>query len=220
MDGKKRRSDRRLVFASLTGGLKELGRRYLAPAQRVAMFRVGLLCLGLAAVAAQAQQVSVQARRDGDAVLVEARARMQAPARLAWDVLTDYERYAEFVPDLESSQILARVGNTAIVEQRGKAGFFLYHFPVEVTFAVTEFPFEQITSRAVSGTFTEMTGVYRLVEEGDHLRLLYSGRLVPSFRLPPLVGVPAMRAAVEKQFAALVREIVRQSALRDPHAQP
>jgi len=32
---------------------------------------------------------------------------------------------------------------------------------------------------------------------------------VPAFRLPPLIGVPALRAAVERQFVALAREIRR-----------
>lgn len=172
------------------------------------------LVLLIAAHAASAQRISVDARRDGDAVLVEARAQFEADERLAWEVLTGYERYALFVPDLTSSHILARSGNTAIVEQKGVAGFFLFRFPVEVRLAVTERPYEQVAAHAIAGNFKEMTGLYRLIPEGEAVRFTYSGRLVPAFDLPPLVGTAAVRIAVERQFVALVREIMRRG--REP----
>jgi ribosome-associated toxin RatA of RatAB toxin-antitoxin module len=180
------------------------------------MRAVAAVLLLIAANAVNAQRVSVDARRDGDAVLVEARARLEADERLAWEVLTGYDRYASFVPDLTSSQILARAGNTAIVEQKGVAGFFLFHFPLEVRLAVTEQPYEQVSARAIAGNFKEMTGLYRLAPEGGQLRFTYSGRLVPAFDLPPLVGTTAVRIAVEKQFVALVREILRREKERGP----
>ena len=167
------------------------------------------LFLLLATHCVNAQQVSVEAHREGEAVLVEARAQLKADAQLAWAVLTDYGRYAQFVPDLTSSRILARAGNTVIVEQKGVAGFFLFHFPLEVRLAVTEKPYDEVGARAISGNFKEMTGLYRLVPDGEDVRFTYSGRLVPAFGLPPLIGTAAVRIAVEKQFTALVREILR-----------
>ncbi|MEO8627803.1 MAG: SRPBCC family protein [Betaproteobacteria bacterium] len=153
--------------------------------------------------------VTVTARRDGEAVLVEARAQLQCGLRVAWSVLTDYGRYPDFIPDMKTSRIVARTGNFAVVEQTGEAGFFLFHFPISVTLDVTEVEGASVSSRASAGTFREMTGIYRLVESPDGLWLTYSGRMVPSFALPPLVGVPALRAVVNKQFSALVREIAR-----------
>jgi ribosome-associated toxin RatA of RatAB toxin-antitoxin module len=152
---------------------------------------------------------SVRAWRDEDAVIVQAEAQLDASLETAWRVLTDYEHYAEFIPDLKSSRVLARSGNTAIVEQKGEAGFFFYHFPLEVTFSVTEIPGNTVSSRAISGTFREMIGTYALTETRAGVRLVYTGRLVPSFTLPPLIGVAAVRAAVERQFLALAREIRR-----------
>lgn len=164
-------------------------------------------------LAAPAAPIEVEAHREGDAVLVEASARVHADPQLAWEVLTAYERYAEFVPDLKSSRILARAGSTTIVEQKGEARFFVFHFPLEVVMAVTEHPPSAVNARAISGTFREMTGVYQLTEDGDSLRLTYSGRLVPAFRLLPVIGVAALRAAVERQFTALVHEIGRRAAV-------
>ena len=159
---------------------------------------------------------TVRAWRDGDAILVEAQARLDAPLDTAWHVLTDYGSYAQFIPDLKSSRVLARAGNSAIVEQKGEAGFFIFRFPIEVTFSVTEQPGSAVSSRAISGTFKEMTGTYLLEQREGGLRFSYHGRLVPASPLPPLIGVRALRAAVERQFLALAREIRR--AAHDPRA--
>jgi Polyketide cyclase / dehydrase and lipid transport len=172
-----------------------------------------LLTIALAAFCARGEEVSVRARREGDAVLLEARAHFKADARVAWEVLTAYDHYAEFVPDLKSSRVLMRSGNTAIVEQRGRLGFLLSDFPLEVRLAVTETPFERVSSYAVSGNVKEMTGTYELVSEGLTLSFVYSGRIVPAFGLPPLIGLAVVQHAVEQQFTALVKEIQRRDAL-------
>jgi hypothetical protein len=161
---------------------------------------------------AWADPARVTARRDGDAVIVEAQARLRAPLRLIWEVLTGYERYAEFVPDLQSSRVLSRDHDSALVEQRGTAGFFLFRFPLEVRLAVTELPFERVTCEAVAGNFKELSGVYELSADGDFVRFGYHGRLVPAFRLPPLIGMAALRGSVERQFGALVDEVERRAA--------
>jgi ribosome-associated toxin RatA of RatAB toxin-antitoxin module len=173
-----------------------------------------LLLLSSPAPAADIDEVNVEAHREGNAVLINAVARVSADVDTAWTVLTDYDRYAEFIPDLKSSQVLLRQGNTAIVEQKGEAGFFLFHFKVEVTFIAAEAPRTSITSRALSGTFKEMTGLYLVAQEGEILHLTYTGRLVPDFPLPPLIGTAAVRAAVQKHFGALVKEIQRRALLQ------
>ncbi|HTS53363.1 MAG TPA: SRPBCC family protein [Burkholderiales bacterium] len=165
------------------------------------------------AVGADPGRVSVDAHRDGDAIIVEARASLQTDVEIAWGVLTGYERYAEFIPDLKSSRILTRSGSTVIVQQKGELGFLFFRFPMEVTLNVDEQPRSGITSRAIAGTFREMTGSYTLLQVGDDLQFTYSGRIVPQFGLLSLVGTAAVKAAVQKQFSALVREMQRTGAL-------
>lgn len=177
------------------------------------MHALAAVLLLLAAVGAAVAEVRVEARREGDAVLVEASADLRAEPRLAWEVLTGYDRYAEFVPDLRVSRIVERTGTTAIVEQSGVAGMFFYRFPMEVRLAVTEEPFESVRCQSIAGNFRELSGLYRLQPTPQGVRFLYSGRLVPNFRLPPLVGLPAVRGSVERQFRALVQEIERRAAL-------
>ena len=62
-------------------------------------------------MAADARE-SVRAWREDDVVMVRAEALVEAPLQTAWRVLTDYAQYPQFIPDLKSSRVLARSGNT------------------------------------------------------------------------------------------------------------
>jgi ribosome-associated toxin RatA of RatAB toxin-antitoxin module len=174
-----------------------------------------LLALALAwAAHAAPSEVVVEAAREGDAYVITARGDLVADAGVAWRVLTDYDRYPEFVPDLHSSRTVSRGPGGAVVEQRGELRFLFVRFPLEVKYAIREQPPSVVESRATSGSFREMTGRYELVPNGGALRVAYSGRLVPDFAMPPLIGTIAVRMTAERQFTAMIEEIERQSAVR------
>lgn len=186
----------------------------IARAARLLLPVAALLALA-APVAAQTnagERARVEARRDGEAIVLSSRVRLHATREQAWAVLTDYERYPDFVPDLKLSRILARDGPILVLEQEGEAGFVFFHYPVRVRLEVVEQPGERVTARAVQGNFRQMDGVYELADADGTLTFLYRGRLVPDFRLPPLVGLPAVRNATERQLDGLVREIHRRAA--------
>ena len=59
-----------------------------------------------------------------------------------------------------------------------------------------------------------MDGSYTLETLADgRVRLSYSGRLVPAFTIPPLLGKAVVRQLLTRQFKALVDEILRREAL-------
>ena len=115
-----------------------------------------LLPLLLLLAPAQAAEVSVNVTRNGDTFRVEASAEFDGTIARAWQVLTDYGRLAEFVPDLQSSRVISRDGNQAVVEQKGQARVLFFSYPIDVRLAITEQPHEHVVSRAVSGPFREM----------------------------------------------------------------
>jgi len=170
------------------------------------------LCAFALGAPASAGAVRVEAQREGEAVVVHAAAEVPADVRLAWDVLTGYERYPEFVPDLQVSRVVARSERGVSVEQRGSAGWLFYRIGVSVDLAVVEEPYERVRSVATGGDFHAFEGTYRLVPLAQGVRIEYSGRMVPAFRLPPVIGLVALRAMVGRQFEGLVREIERRGA--------
>jgi carbon monoxide dehydrogenase subunit G len=163
-----------------------------------------------------AEDLVVEAQRQGESVEVRARAMVAATPALVWEVLTDYERLAQFIPGISRSVVRQRDGNRVVVEQSGEARFLLFSFPIEVRLEVTEGAPDWIVSRAVGGNLRRMNGRYDIKADATRniSSVRYQGAIEPAFGLPPLVGVAAMRGMVEEQFTAMVAEIERRAAAR------
>src|SRR5947208_2434267 len=162
--------------------------------------------------AAAAEAIETRIERQGDFITVNASALMQVDARIAWEVLSDYDNLAQFIPDMKTSRIVSREGNRALVEQKGEFGFFFYRQPVDVTLEVLEQPPRRIDARRVAGNIRELETRYELGTSAAGVRFDYSGRFIPAFSLPPLIGMPIVRRIVERRFRAMVEEIVRRDA--------
>jgi ribosome-associated toxin RatA of RatAB toxin-antitoxin module len=178
------------------------------------------LSLLLLPAPAQAAEVVVVVTRSGDALQIAASAEFEGTIARTWQVLTDYNRLAEFVPDVHYSRVIARDGNQVQVEQKGAARLLFLSFPIDVRLAITEYPHERIVSRAVSGNFREMHGTYALQAGQGRVQLRYTGRMVPDFFVPPLIGTLVLRRNIESTFAALVDEIERKQAQPAPPEKP
>jgi carbon monoxide dehydrogenase subunit G len=174
-----------------------------------------------AQLAASAQQVSIETSSQGDLITVTASAEMQVDPLTVWNVISDYDHLAEFIPDMHSSHVIQRDGDKLLVEQTGQFGFLFFQQPVEVKLAVVESPPRRIVAHAVGGNLREMEGRYALenLPTGE-VRLSYSGRLVPDFPVPPIIGKMAVRSVLAKQFAGMVKEILRRDAIARGALQP
>lgn len=168
-----------------------------------------LLLALLASSPAAAADVAVNVTRHGDAFDVEASAEFPGTVARTWQVLTDYGRLAEFVPDLRASRVVSRSGNQAVVEQKGEPRVLFFRHSIDVRLAVTEYPYERVSSRAVAGNFREMRSTYSLEAGQGRILLRYTGHMVPDFFIPPLIGTLAWKYNVESTFRALVDEIER-----------
>jgi carbon monoxide dehydrogenase subunit G len=167
-----------------------------------------------AGLAPAADDLAVEVERNGRSFAVRAAAKLVAPRALVWEVLTDYDNLARFIPGLSKSKVELRVGNRVLLEQKGEARFLVFSYPIEVRLDVLESPTDSISSRRVGGNLRRMTGRYdlHLSREGTVLR--YTGELEPDFALPPIIGTLALRTMVEEQFAAMVAEVDRRALHR------
>lgn len=173
------------------------------------------LMLSFAAVAAQpaaAASISVHAERRGDAVEIRASAALNADAATAWRVLTDYDGYSRFIPDLLVSRVVARRGSTVTVEQSGHARLWLLRIPLDITYEVAESPPHRLQSRAVTGSIRSMESAYLLTPTSSGVNVEYAGRVEPGFDLLGRIAVYAVRQNVARQFQAMVDEIERVGA--------
>ncbi|HSV59585.1 MAG TPA: SRPBCC family protein [Variovorax sp.] len=169
-----------------------------------------------------AQEVLIETAGKGELITVTASAEMQVDARTVWGAISDYDHLAEFIPDMHSSRVIQREGDKVLVEQTGQIGFLVFQQPVEVRLEVHESPQRRIAAHAVGGNLKEMEGLYALESlPSGAVRLTYSGRLVPDFAVPPVIGRLVVRNLLSKQLTALVHEIMRRdlAARAAPQAQ-
>lgn len=171
--------------------------------------RLLFACLTGFAVAAPAAEIAVDVTRSGDTLHVQASAEIEGSVARTWQVLTDYDRLAEIIPDLRVSRIISRQGNLVQLEQKGETRLLFFSFPLDVRLAITEHPRERIVSHAVSGNFRDMRGAYTLEGRKGRVLLRYTGSMIPDFYVPPLIGTWALRHSVQASFRALVDEIER-----------
>src|SRR2546430_317601 len=138
--------------------------------------------------AAAAEAIEIRIERQGEYITVNASALMQVDARIAWEVLSDYDHLAQFIPDMKSSRVVSRDGNRVRVEQKGDFGFFFYRQPVEVMLEVAEEPRRRIDARRISGNIRDLETRYELETSDAGVKLDYVGRFIPEFSVPPFFG--------------------------------
>ena len=185
------------------------------PTRFGAAFFFALFALAVAPgpVRAAAGAIETRIERQGEYIAVNASVLMQVDARIAWEVLSDYDNLAKFIPDMKTSRVVSRDGNRVLVEQKGEFGFFFYRQPVDVMLEVVEEPRRRIDARRISGNIRALETHYELKASDPGVKLDYAGRFIPEFSVPPLFGMPMVRRIVERRFRAMVDEIVRRDAL-------
>lgn len=159
-----------------------------------------------------ATQAAFDVVRDGSSVTVRASATVRASRETVWRTLVDYPRLPDFIPDMQSSALLSRQGDEALVRQSGRAGIGPFMRGFSLTLAVHEAPLREVSARAVDGDFERFESSYVLGAVGDEpgaTRLDYVARITPRGGIPPLVGMPILRAAMQRQFEALLAELDR-----------
>ena len=144
-------------------------------------------------------------------------AKMTANADVArsWKVLTDYNRLAEFVPNLSRSQVSSSEGNERVVTQHGFAQFLFIRQNIDLVLHVTEQPMEAIDIRLVSGNMREyqarweLQAVSPLQQAGDDLRthIAYAGIIAPDFYVPTLFGAALMKRDLRNMLNAVRAEM-------------
>lgn len=194
------------------------------PRLRRALLRLRAMCaFAVAAIAvhpAGASPITISTERHGEVIDIRASAVLRADAATAWRVLTDYNRYPEFIPDLRSSRVTARQGATVTVEQSGDASLWRLHMPIEITFEITEIPPSQLNSRAVAGSLRWLASNYTIHWTRDGLRLDYVGHVIPGWEMLGWIEQSVIQQNISRQFQALADEIERSSEAQDRRGNP
>jgi hypothetical protein len=204
-------------FRATAGWVAQAVARALAVAGVVAIAMVISMAIEQGNPVAAAE-VTVDIQPQGDAVVVKASAVVDADAAIAWRVLTDYDRYREFVPGLRTSRVVASEGTHVTVEQTGVAPLWLLRLPMTVTYHIVESPPTSLRSRAETPGAGLLRSTYALtpVTTSGAMRLDYRGTLTVAPGLVAPLRKAAAEQAIVEHFRALTDEMERQARSHGP----
>jgi carbon monoxide dehydrogenase subunit G len=172
-----------------------------------------LVAAASSAPPAAAADVVVSVEHEGPVTLVRAYARIAATRATAWRVLTDYDRYARFVPGVRASRTLARDGANVIVAQSDDVAVGPLPLRVDVTYDIVESPPDRLRSRAHAGVLPVLDSVYALVPDASGVRVDYVGRIEGGLPLVAPMAQSTLAASVTRKFKALADEIERRTRI-------
>ena len=149
----------------------------------------------------------------GKTYVVDAAFDVNAPATVAWEVLTDYEGIGRFVSSIRQSTIRKRESGRVLLEQHGIGRAWIVSLPMHVVLDVREEGQRMLIFRDVCGkSFSTYEGAWELtaIEGGTHVS--YRLKADPSGRQPAMLARSAIRSSVKKLLNEVRNEMLARTA--------
>lgn len=158
--------------------------------------------------------VSVDVERSTDkAYMVDAAFDVNAPATIAWEVLTDYEGIGRFVSSIRQSTIKQRSAGRVLLEQQGVGRAWIVSLPMHVVLDVREHDQRMLAFRDVCGkSFTTYEGAWEITTLGSVTRVTYRLKADPNGRQPAMFARSAIGGSVRKLLDEVRLEMLARAA--------
>lgn len=166
-----------------------------------------LPCLSARAAVTPDPEIRVQ-DQDGT-IVVDIAYRLPVSQRVAWEVLTDFNAMAEFVPNMEQSRVLQRDGRRILVEQKGQVSVGILSFSYDSKREIELTPYQMLRSHALSGT--KMDSTTTLTPAAYGTLLSYHAVATPDLPVPSGVITSSLSDMLGSQFKAMEREMESRS---------
>ncbi len=153
--------------------------------------------------------VTVAVEHKGETYIVTASFIAPVIPSAAWAVLTDFDHMADFMPTLKTSRVLQRAESSVLVQQHGQMELGTFRMPFESDRMIELSPPGLIHSRQLRGNMQRVDSTTTFTEVPGGTRIDYRVEIVPKLWMPETVAGPLLRSEVDRQFSAILREIVR-----------
>jgi len=180
-------------------------------APRILYFLAPLL-VATAAWAADDSDIAVEAVKDGATIHVKVDCPVNAARAIVWDVITDYDHMASFLPNVKQSVVRMRLGNRLHVYQKGEASRGPLTIGFENLREIDLVPQTEVRSRIISGDTMPAEFLTRIVERDGSLHIVHTGTYTPNMWVPPGIGPSLIAAETRRQYGDIRNEILRRAA--------
>lgn len=172
---------------------------------------VAILMFAGTATAADSPIRTIDVTYDGEAYVLNAIIFAPVAPAVAWDVLTDFDHMAQWVPNVAESKVMKREDTSVTIEQHGVAKYGALSFPYTTERKVELKPQDAIKSNQLRGSLRRVESMMLLEPEGKGTRLTYHLEIVPSFLAATVMSKSFLEHEAGEQFGAIVGEMIRRA---------
>lgn len=130
----------------------------------------------------------------------------------AWEVLTDYDNFEDFVPNTVNSEILEENGNSLVFQQVNSVDLVLLTKEFSVKIAAVKTPIEKIQFEMLEGDLGSLTGSWEVESVSDNRILLtHKVSVTPKSQSEAAIFYPIYEGSLEDTIAAIASEITKRS---------
>jgi ribosome-associated toxin RatA of RatAB toxin-antitoxin module len=135
-----------------------------------------------------------------------------ATPTVVWRILTDYNHFADYLPNLKSVRVVSRHGDRVIVEQLGAARFLFFSQPVRLVVQVHEHAPDRIDISLIDGDMKAYRASWELspLAGAAGTRVVYNATIEPKFDVPGIVGASVVRKDIARMMEAMLLRLDRQ----------
>ncbi len=136
-----------------------------------------------------------------------------APLNTAWNVLTDYDHFKNFIPGIVSSQILQNNGDQTIFEQINVVKVFLFTKKSRLVIASSEHYPSQINFQLRSGDIKSLNGLWTLdLISSNQVLITQDVTFDPGSSVPRNLAFNIYKNSLANSLKAIKQETERRSA--------
>jgi carbon monoxide dehydrogenase subunit G len=178
-----------------------------------ALLLIAFLLLSAPASPAETEFRRITVTPKGDGYFCDSEMVISVPPALAFEVMTDYDSMAKWVPNLRSSRVVKREGAVVHVEQVGIARFGPLSFDFTMVRRGELDPPKGIALEQVQGTLRRYRSRVLFAQERGATRLTYLVEIEPGLLLGAILSKDFIEHEIREQFEAIAAEMVRRHAL-------
>lgn len=165
-------------------------------------------------------KVTLSAERSGDSGQFTARILVKASATEAWAVLTDYDNFEKFLPNIENSQLLKSEENRRVFEQLNVVELVpeVVDIRSRVVIESTESYLQRVDFSLVEGDLEALSGFWKLDSvaiapntQPDHMLITHQVDIDPGDSSPRSLFFSTYRIVLEDSLLAAKAEAERRA---------
>lgn len=132
----------------------------------------------------------------------------------AWSVLTDYDNFANFLPNIASSKIVINEGDRKIFEQVNVVDLWLFTEEFTVQIEAQETKFKQVKFQQFKGDLKSLNGTWQIEQINPHQILVtHRVQVEPGSNTEKPFFYGVYESSLEDTLTAIAQEITKRSQI-------